>query len=78
VGFFGGITMESIYYDKDTGNVTLTDWGYNKPPFKDSPTDPMTGIDWPYDRMYKKCDASNYLVMDELAILCCFYKFIKA
>jgi len=35
-------------------------------------------MDWPYDRMYKKCDASNYLVMDELAILCCFYKFIKA
>ena len=77
MGFFGGISMNSIYYDKETATVTLTDWSRNKLPFKRPPSGHMSGVHWPYDRMFKSCDDSSYLVMDDLAILCCLYKFIK-
>lgn len=38
-GFFGSISLRSVYYDKETRKVTLTDWGSTRLPIKYVDTD---------------------------------------
>lgn len=47
-GFFGGISMEAIYYDKRTMKVQLTDWARNHLAFMHFPKDKAAGVRWPY------------------------------
>ena len=47
-GFFGGISMEGIYYDKRTMKVQLTDWARNHLAFMHFPKDKAAGVRWPY------------------------------
>ena len=76
-GFFGSINIRAIYYDRETLKVTLTDWGRTRLPCRNMPSDHLSGLFWPYDRMFKVTDEDNYCFMDELALLCCFYNYTK-
>jgi hypothetical protein len=47
-GFFGSISVESIYYEPRTKQVRFTDWSRNKIAFKHYPQDYAAGLVWPY------------------------------
>jgi len=53
------------------------DWGRNKLAFKHWPTDYVGNVLWPYDCIFRKIDDDSYFVVDEIAILCCFGKFLQ-
>ena len=76
-GFFGSISVESIYYDPRTKKITFIDWSRNKIAFKHYPSDYAAGLVWLYQHMFKRCDDDMYGCYDKLAIFCCFAHYLK-
>ena len=71
-GFFGGIGVDSIYYDSVAKKITFTDWHRNNLAFKHYPDDYQSGVVWPYNLMMKNCEDKMYKCCDKLAIFCTF------
>jgi hypothetical protein len=64
MGFFGGIDLDTVYYDIFTNKLTFTEWGRNGFPFRQFPEKVICGISYPYTAMLKKSEGSKYLGMD--------------
>ena len=76
-GFFGAISLESIYYDVHAKKITLIDWYRNNLAFKHYPYNYPSGTVWPYNHLMKTCDDKMYRCYDKLAVFCCFFRFLK-
>ena len=75
--FFGGITLEHIYYSRKTKQVVFTDWSHSNFGYKTYHNRKMLNVAWPYNCMFRSHGEMDYKCFDELAIFCCYARFLN-
>ena len=76
-GFFGGVALEQIYFSRAKQQVCFINWSRCHLAFRVRHTKRPFELLWPYNCMLRGDGEIDYLCLDELAIFCCFSKFLN-